>query len=179
MWSQVQVPAGADLRSADHVQWGRPDSKEIIKQAYHTPLGALQPWTRPGIIDSKMQAMTTQSNANCKCSGYNILKENMVYTKMKKKTQATKKNRLYIYSAAGLYFAYGTDLNIRAEWFLRKKIGHSNLMFICYEAGLCLTTVYRTILYNLLFVYSAAGLYFIIQYSTRDGEGLWGMERDG
>ena len=26
--SQVRVPAGVDLRSTDHVQWGRPDSEE-------------------------------------------------------------------------------------------------------------------------------------------------------
>ena len=31
--SQVRVPAGVDLRSTDHVQWGRPDSEEVIKQA--------------------------------------------------------------------------------------------------------------------------------------------------
>ena len=28
VWSQVQGPA-----AADHVQWGRPDSEEVIKQA--------------------------------------------------------------------------------------------------------------------------------------------------
>ena len=33
VWSQVQGPAGADLRRTDHVQWGRPDSEEVIKQA--------------------------------------------------------------------------------------------------------------------------------------------------
>ena len=41
--SQVQVPAGADLRRTDHVQWGRPDSEEVIKHAEPTPLEALQP----------------------------------------------------------------------------------------------------------------------------------------
>ena len=30
--SRVQVPAGADLRLTDHVQLGRPDSEEVIKQ---------------------------------------------------------------------------------------------------------------------------------------------------
>ena len=39
---------------------GRPDSKEVIKQAYHTPLGALQPWTRPDLIDFKLQALISQ-----------------------------------------------------------------------------------------------------------------------
>ena len=33
VWSQVRVPAGADLRQTDHVQCGRPDSEEVIKQA--------------------------------------------------------------------------------------------------------------------------------------------------
>ena len=33
----------ADLRRTDHVQWGRPDSEEVIKQAEPTPWGALQP----------------------------------------------------------------------------------------------------------------------------------------
>ena len=37
-WSWVVVPVGADLRRTDHVQWGRPDSKEVIKQAYPTTL---------------------------------------------------------------------------------------------------------------------------------------------
>ena len=41
--SRARVPGGADLRHADHVQWGRPDSKEVIKQAEPTPLGVLQP----------------------------------------------------------------------------------------------------------------------------------------
>ena len=31
--SRVEVPVGADLRQTDHVQWGRSDSKEVIKQA--------------------------------------------------------------------------------------------------------------------------------------------------
>ena len=35
--SRVQVPAWADLRRTDHVQWGRPDSKEVIKQAEPNP----------------------------------------------------------------------------------------------------------------------------------------------
>ena len=39
----VRVPVGADLRCTDHVQWGRPDSEEVIKQAEPTTLGALQP----------------------------------------------------------------------------------------------------------------------------------------
>ena len=39
----------------------RPDSEEVIKQAYPKPLGTLQSWTRPGLIDSQLQAMTTQS----------------------------------------------------------------------------------------------------------------------
>ena len=30
---RVRVPAGADLRRTDHVQWGRPDSEEVIKRA--------------------------------------------------------------------------------------------------------------------------------------------------
>ena len=38
--SRVGVLAGADLRRTDHVQWGRPDSEEVIKP---TLLGALQP----------------------------------------------------------------------------------------------------------------------------------------
>ena len=38
--AHVQVSVGADLRPTDHVQWGRPD-----------------------LIDSKLQAMTTQSTA--------------------------------------------------------------------------------------------------------------------
>ena len=29
----VRVLAGVDLRCTDHVQWVRPDSKEVIKQA--------------------------------------------------------------------------------------------------------------------------------------------------
>ena len=31
--SRVRVPARADLRHTDHVQWGSPDSEEVIKQA--------------------------------------------------------------------------------------------------------------------------------------------------
>ena len=34
--SRVQVLAGADLRRTDHVQCGRPDSEEVIKQAKPT-----------------------------------------------------------------------------------------------------------------------------------------------
>ena len=30
---RVQVLAEAELRRTDHVQWGRPDSEEVIKQA--------------------------------------------------------------------------------------------------------------------------------------------------
>ena len=30
---QVGVPAGEDVRRRDHVQWGRPDSETVIKQA--------------------------------------------------------------------------------------------------------------------------------------------------
>ena len=33
VWLGVRVPAGADLRRTDHVQWGRPESEEVIKQA--------------------------------------------------------------------------------------------------------------------------------------------------
>ena len=90
----VWVPAGqtSGVR-ADHVQWGRPDSEEVIKHAKPTPLGALQPWTLGlhGIIDSKLQAMMTQSNASCECSGYNTPNENMVYTKIKKGLRPPKK----------------------------------------------------------------------------------------
>ena len=68
----------------DHVQWGRPNCQEVIKQAEPTPLGALQPLTRPGLIDSKLQAMATQSIASCECSGYNTPNVNTVYTKIKK-----------------------------------------------------------------------------------------------
>ena len=31
--TRVRVPAGADLRHTDHVQWDRPDFEEVIKQA--------------------------------------------------------------------------------------------------------------------------------------------------
>ena len=41
--SWVRVPAGVDLMRTDHVQWGRPDSEEVIKQAEPTTLGALEP----------------------------------------------------------------------------------------------------------------------------------------
>ena len=40
---QVRVPVGVDLMRTDHVQWGRPDSEEVIKQAEPTTLGALEP----------------------------------------------------------------------------------------------------------------------------------------
>ena len=30
---RVRVPVWVDLRCIDHVQWGRPDSEEVIKQA--------------------------------------------------------------------------------------------------------------------------------------------------
>ena len=33
VWLLVRVLAGADLRCTDHVQWVRPDSEEVIKQA--------------------------------------------------------------------------------------------------------------------------------------------------
>ena len=33
MWWRDQVLTGSDLRHADLVQWGRPASKEVIKQA--------------------------------------------------------------------------------------------------------------------------------------------------
>ena len=84
--SWVQVPAGADLRRTDHVQLGRPDSEEVIKQAEPTTLGALQPWTKPDLMESKLQAMTTESNASWECSGYNTSNESTgtVYKKMKK-----------------------------------------------------------------------------------------------
>ena len=65
--SRVWVSGGADLRQTN--QWGRPDSQEVIKQAYPPTLGASQSWIRPGLINSKLQAMTTQSNASCECSG--------------------------------------------------------------------------------------------------------------
>ena len=70
MQSWVWVLAGVDLRRTDHVQWGRPDSDKVIKQALPTTLGALQPWTRPGLMESKLQPMTTKSNTSCECSGY-------------------------------------------------------------------------------------------------------------
>ena len=68
VWSLVPVPAGVDLRSTDLIQWGRPDSEEIIKQAYPTTLGALQPWTRPGLIWSCKQRGHSQ-----KCRAGNSL----------------------------------------------------------------------------------------------------------
>ena len=72
------------LRRTDHVQWGRPDSEEVIKHAEPTPLEALQPRTRPFLIHFKLQAITTQSKASGKCSGYNNPNVNTVYTKIKK-----------------------------------------------------------------------------------------------
>ena len=68
-----RVPAGADIRRTQTmlVQWWYPDTKEVNKQAYPTPLGALQPWTKPRLTDSKLQAMTKQSEMPVSCSGYN------------------------------------------------------------------------------------------------------------
>ena len=55
----------------------------------------LQPLTRPGLIDSKLQAIRTQSNASCECSRYNTPNENMVSIKKIKKAQGhNKKNGL-------------------------------------------------------------------------------------
>ena len=54
----------------------RPDSKEVIKQVYLTPLGTLQPF-QPGLIDSKLQV----KNESCLCSGYNTPNGNTVYIK--------------------------------------------------------------------------------------------------
>ena len=99
MRSLVRVPAGVDLKGVQTmfiVQWGRPDSEEVIKQAWSTTLGALQPWTRPDLMESKLQAMTTKSNASCQCSGYNTLNRNMVYKKEKRKKDCHKKVREYI-----------------------------------------------------------------------------------
>ena len=31
--SQVRILTGVDLKGKDHVRWGRPDYKEVIKQA--------------------------------------------------------------------------------------------------------------------------------------------------
>ena len=71
----------------------RPDSEEVIKLANPTPLGALQPRARPGLIDSKMQAIMTKSNASCKCSGYNTPNGKSIDIKCKKKAQGhTKRN---------------------------------------------------------------------------------------
>ena len=80
VWWQVWVPAGID-----HVQWGRPALKEVFKQAYSTLLGALQPWTGPGLIDSKLQAMTTQS-VKCQLRVFRIQRSQWTYGihKMKK-----------------------------------------------------------------------------------------------
>ena len=43
VWSWVWIPAGADLRRPDHVQLGRPSSKEVIKQVKPTTLGPCNP----------------------------------------------------------------------------------------------------------------------------------------
>ena len=69
----------------------RPDSEEVIKLANPTPLGALQPRARPGLIDSKMQAIMTKSNASCKCSGYNTPNGKSIDIKWKKGPRPHKK----------------------------------------------------------------------------------------
>ena len=62
----------------------RPDFKEVIKQAYPTPLGALRLWTRSDQLDSKLQAMTTQLKMPVASVPDTLLPMEIGYTYMKK-----------------------------------------------------------------------------------------------
>ena len=67
VWSWVWVLTGADLRCTDYVQWGiglTPKRLSSRSNPQHW-VGALQPWTGPGLLESKLQAITTKSDASC------------------------------------------------------------------------------------------------------------------
>ena len=71
------VVVDADSMRTDNAQWGKAWLWWGFKQAYSTHLEALQSRTRSGMMDSKLQAMTTVKSS-CECSGYNTHNGNMV-----------------------------------------------------------------------------------------------------
>ena len=65
--------------------------KRLLSRLNPHHWGLCNPELGLALIDSKLQAMTTQSNASCECSGYNTSSIKMVFKKMKK-AQGHEKN---------------------------------------------------------------------------------------